>query len=323
MRRTTTALVIAVVAGAALASPAAAGAPSRDLQPQTLTRGPDIAVPHIEDGYFVDGERRIELPGTVARVIGPSMGGWMVGTHRTNAVGERRGGRVVHVLPGDEVRTVLRDVDPADISVSEDGSSLLGVPDTGRSRAKVTVWAPIDGSVVATRTFRGHPEVVTADGAKALVRTATRTFWWNFARNEVRRPLTTRLTGPASSTHDLLTTFTRDPYLGGCTRVVRLSRPKVKRWSSCADRVAAFSPDGTQMLTYDILTDGLGPGAIRLRNIDGTLLATWTTGWFSAWSWESPGTVLLETNGRRKAAVVRCTTARCENATDPVDATAP
>ena len=313
------ALAIAVVVGAALAAPAAAGPPHSDLQPQSLTRGPDVAVPHIEAGVFVDGERRIELPGTVARVIGASMGGWMVGTHRTNVVGERRGGRVVHVLPSGAVRTVLRRVDPADISVSEDGSSLLGVPDTGRSRARVKVWAPLDGSVVASRTFRGRPEVVTAEGAKALVRTTTRTFWWNFARNEVRRPLTTGLTGPASSTHDLLATFTRDPYLGGCTRVVRLDRPKVKRWRSCADRVAAFSPDGTQMLTVDILSDGLGPRAVRLREIDGTLLATWTTGWFSGWSWESPGTVLLEANGRRKSAVVRCTAVRCENATDPVD----
>ena len=52
--------------GAALASPAAAGAPSSDLQPQTLTRGPDIAVPHIEDGYFVETGRSTDGSATLA-----------------------------------------------------------------------------------------------------------------------------------------------------------------------------------------------------------------------------------------------------------------
>jgi hypothetical protein len=305
--------------------PAQAAAPTVELQPDRLARGADIAVPHIEDGDFVDGGRRIELPGTIARVIGPSMGGWMVETSRPNAVGEtlRRHDRVAHVLPSGAVRTVLRHVDPSIVVVTEDGSSLLGVPDTGRSRATVRVWSPVDGSLVASRSFRGFPEIVTAEGAKALVRTTTRTFWWNFARNEVRRPLTTRLTGPASIEHDLLVTYTRDPYLGGCTKLVRLSRPELAVWTSCRDRVAAFSPDGTQLLTFHILTDGLGPGELHLREVDGTKLATWTTGWFSGWGWESSGAVLLEVNGRRRSATVRCVLTQCENATDPVQVQAP
>lgn len=323
MRRTTaTALISVLAAGAALALPAQA-APTVELQPQRLARGADIAVPHVEDGVLVDGERRIELPGTEARIIGASSGGWMVGTHRTNAVGERRGGRVVHVMPDGAVRTVLRGVDPAVVQVTEDGSSLLGVPDTGRSRAAVKVWAVVDGTEVASRTFRGWPEVVASSGAKVLVRTTTRTFWWNFGRDEVRRPLTRRLTGTASIAHDLLVTYTKDPYLGGCMQLVRLSRPEVRVWRSCTDRVAAISPDGTQLLTFGILTDGLGPGAISLRRTDGTKLATWTTSWFSGWEWESPGTLLLDVNGRRTSATVRCTLGACENATDPVQVSAP
>ncbi|WP_299924196.1 hypothetical protein [uncultured Nocardioides sp.] len=324
MRRTTaTALISALTVGAALAVPAQAAAPTVELQPQRLARGADIAVPHIEDGVFVDGERRIELPGTEARIIGASSGGWMVGTHRTNAVGERRGGRVVHVMPDGTVRTVLRGVDPAVVQVTEDGSSLLGVPDTGRSRATVKVWAVVDGTEVASRTFGGWPEVVASSGAKVLVRTTTRTFWWNFGRDEVRRPLTRRLTGTASIEHDLLVTYTKDPYLGGCMQLVRLSRPNVKVWRSCRDRVAAISPDGTEMLTFHILTDGLGPGEIRLREVDGTRLATYSTNWFGSWGWESPGTLLLNVNGKRKSATVRCTLDACENATDPVKVRTP
>jgi hypothetical protein len=104
---------------------------------------------------------------------------------------------------------------------------------------------------------------------------------------------------------------------------VRLSDPGTTVWRSCKERVAAISPDGTQLLTFHILTDGVGPGRINLRTLRGKRLATWTTGWFSGWQWESPGTVLLEVNGTRKFATVRCTLAACENATDPVKVTPP
>ena len=143
------------------------------------------------------------------------------------------------------------------------------------------------------------------------------------AKDNVRRPLTTRPTGVASIEHDLLATYTKDPYLGGCTKLVRLSAPRMKQWTSCRDRVAAVSPDGTQVLTFQKLTDGVGPGDIRLRTLDGTRLATYRTSWFSGWGWESPGTLLLDVNGTVKSSTVRCTLDACENATDPVRAATP
>lgn len=320
MRRwMTTALLTVLVAGTALALPAQAAAPTVELQPQQLTRGADVAVPHIEDGDFVDGDRRVELPGTVARIIGPSGGGWLVGT---NNVDRKRNQRVVRVSADGSVSDVLRQVDPASVVLSEDGSALLAVVRPRRRSATVRVWAPVDGSLVAERTFRGNPEVVSARGPKVLLRTAGRTVWWKWAKDNVRH-VTSRLSGPASIEHDLLTTYTKDPYLGGCTQLVRLSRPRQKVWTSCKERVAAFAPDGTQMLTFHILTDGLGPGEIHLRETDGTRLATWTTNWFSGWEWESPTTVLLDVNGKRKSATVRCTLGACENATDPVRVQAP
>ena len=324
MRRSTcTALLSALAAATALAVPAQAAAPAVELQPDRLSRGADIAVPHIEDGVFVDGARRVELPGTDAEVLGASMGGWMVATHRTNRVGEPRGNRVVHVTPSGSPRTVLRGIGQTTVVVSEGGSALLGVTDPRGSRATVKVWSPVDGRLAGERTFRGYPEIVAADGVKVLLRTTTRTFFWKFAKDNVRRPLTTRPTGVASIEHDLLATYTKDPYLGGCTKLVRLRHPKVTVWKSCTDRVAAISPDGTELLTFPILTDGLGPGEIRLRELDGTKLATWSTNWFSGWEWESPGVVLLDVNGRRKSATVRCALARCENATDPETVQAP
>jgi hypothetical protein len=326
MRRTTaTALISALAASIALAAPATAGAPTTDLQPQRLDRGPDVAGPRIEDGVFVDGDRRIDLPGTAAEIIGDTPTGWVLGTFRTDTAGNRKGGRVVKVEPSGSVRTLARHVDPSVVRLSEDGAFLVGVPDSSRSRGTVTVWGvvPVTDAPAAERRFRGYPEVLASRGAKVLVRTTTRTFWWNFGRDEVRRPLTRRLTGTASIEHDLLVTYTKDPYLGGCMRLVRLSRPKVKIWRSCTDRVAAISPDGTQLLTFGILTDGLGPGEISLRRTDGRRLASWTTSWFGGWEWESPGTVLLDVNGKRKSATVRCTLGDCENATDPVKVQTP
>ncbi|WP_210438207.1 hypothetical protein [Nocardioides xinjiangensis] len=324
MRRTPLTVLTAVLAtAAALAAPAEAAAPTVDLQPQQLPRGADVAVPHVDDGVFVDGDRRIDLPGDDARVLGASDdGAWLAATWRTTRVGEQRGARVVRVRADGTVGTVLVGFEALDALLSEDGSRLVTVGDLGRRRAAVTVRSATDGAEVASRTFRGYPEVLTADDRRVLVRTAGRTAWWRVGSDRVRT-LTRGLSGPASIEHDLFVTYTEDPYLGGCSRLVRLSDLATTLWRSCRQRVAAFSPDGTQVLSFHILTDGVGPGEIHLRTVRGTRLATWTTGWFGGWGWESPGTVLLRVNGRRTASVVRCTLARCENATDPVRVAAP
>jgi hypothetical protein len=322
MRRSLlTVLAIALAGGTVLAVPAQAVAPNVELQPERLTRGADVAVPHIEDGDLVDGTRRVELPGTVAEIVGRSGDAWLVATHRTNRVGEWRNRRVVRVEADGSVGDVLRDVDASILVLSEDGSRLVG-PTTSDQRTTIKVWSATDGTEIAARRFGGYPEVVAADARRVLVDTIRHTTWWGVGAGRVRT-LTTKLTGPASIEHDLLVTYTKDPYLGGCTQVVRLSAPRMKGWRSCQDRVAAFSPDGTQMLTFDILTDGLGPGVIRLRRIDGTTLATYRTNWFSGWEWESPRALLLDVNGQRTFATVRCTLGQCENATDPVKVSAP
>jgi hypothetical protein len=313
-------LCTALAAGAALAVPAQAATPTVELQPDRLTRGPDIAIAHVEDGVLVDGARRVDLPGTDAELLGASGDAWVASTWRTNAVGETRSRRIVRVEADGSIRELLRPLEVHGTTLSEDGSHLLAVG--GGRTSQVTVWSAVDGTEIASRTFRRYPEVVTADGRKVLVRTVERLQWWRVGRDSVRT-VTRGLTGQASIAHDLLVTYTKDPYLGGCTRLARLSRPGTTVWRSCRDRVAAFSPDGTQMLTFHILTDGLGPGEVRLRELDGTRLATYRTNWFSGWEWESPGTVLLDANGARKYAVVRCALADCEDATDPVKVSVP
>ncbi|RYB96306.1 hypothetical protein EUA06_01630 [Nocardioides glacieisoli] len=319
-RSTTTVLVTALAAAAALTVPAQAAAPAVELQPDRLSRGADVAVPHIEDGDFVDGDRRVELPGTVARVVGEVDGGWLVAT---NNVDRKRNRRLVRVEADGAVVDVLRDIDVSTVILSADGSTLAWQQSVSGGRKTITYAYDVADAAVTGKKGPG-PYVSLLDVAadRVVLGAGKRVLQWKPSTGK-QRTVVRKLAGSASIEHDLLSVYTKDPYDGGCTKLVRLSKPRVKVWKSCRDRIAAFSPDGTELLTFHILTDGLGPSAIHLREVDGTTLATWTTGWFSGWEWESTGTVLLEVNGKRKSATVRCVLAECENASDPVDVQAP
>lgn len=317
-------LAVAVVA-AALAVPAGAAAPAADLQPQRLDRGADIAVPHVEDGpygeVFVDGARRVELPGQVARIVGPSDDAWLVATGN---VDRNRNRRVVRVEADGSVTDVLRNIETSTVIVSADGSTLAWQQYVSRGRKVLThVASATDGTDLGTRGPTRYEDLLAVDPKKVVLGSDTRTFAWNHSRNATR---TRTIAGGMAAGVDLplrlLSSWTKHPYDGGCYVLRRLGS-RVKLWSSCRERVAAFSPDGTQMLTFHKLTDGLGPGEITLRTIRGKRLATWTTGWFSGWEWESPGIVLLEANGKRRSATVRCDLGACENATDPVKVQVP
>jgi hypothetical protein len=179
-----------------------------------------------------------------------------------------------------------------------------------------------DGAVLGSTGPSGYASLLDIDATRAILSIGGRTVQWTFATDRTRT-LTKKAPGEVSIEHDLLAQYTKDPYLGGCTQLVRLSDPSMTLWKSCRDRVAAYSPDGRTMLTFHILTDGIGPGEIHLRTVGGRKLATWTTHWFSGWEWESPSTLLLEVNGAKKASTVRCELDACENATDPVKVSAP
>jgi hypothetical protein len=314
------AITAATALATALFAPAQAAAPAVELQPHQLPRGADVAVPHIEDGDFVDGTRRIELPGTVARVIGRSGDSWLVGT---NNVDRKRNRRVVRVAADGSVTDVLRDVDPSTVILSADGSTLAWQRFVSGGRKVVTyAGSAADGTVLGTKGPARNISLLDVDATRVVLAGGTRVFQWKPASGSTRT-IVKKLSGLASIEHDLLSIYTKDPYLGGCTKLVRLSAPRMKVWTSCRDRVAAISPDGEQVLTFHILTDGLGPRELHLREVDGTRLATYRTNWFGGWGWEYPGTLLLDVNGKRKSATVRCTIDACENATDPVKVQTP
>jgi hypothetical protein len=115
---------------------------------------------------------------------------------------------------------------------------------------------------------------------------------------------------------DRLGTFTKDPYLDGCTVLRRLSRPGEVLSTSCDERAAAISPSGRRVATIHILSDGLGPRDVSVRRDTGRKLADYrVAGWFGLIRFETNRALLLDANGRKRSAVVRCEDATCERAT--------
>ena len=116
---------------------------------------------------------------------------------------------------------------------------------------------------------------------------------------------------------DVMAYYSRDPYSGGCTVVASISTGD-QVWTSCTERVDAFNDDGSRMALIDLLSDGIGPSAVRVRTASGKQVATYQVvrGWFGYVAWETSTALLLDTNGPHKAATVRCEGTDCERATD-------
>jgi hypothetical protein len=306
---------LGVAAGALLiGAPAQAAVPAIDLQPDELPRGADVAIPHVEDGVLVDGDRRVDLGAPTARLIGRSGASFVVGT--TAADGSHRS-RIVRVRPDDGLEVLVRGVEPWDFVLSRDGRDLVHARARADATTRVRVWSARSGTLERDVIFRDYLTALDADAGRVVLSGFDRgTLEWRMSGG-VRR-ITRRHAGRVDLGLDLFSSYTGDPYDGGCTRVARLSRPGRTLWTSCRERVEAFSPDGRSIATVHILSDGIGPGEVRTRTIDGTALARYTTtGWFGGIEWESPTALLLGTNGTTTSATVRCRLTVCANASDP------
>jgi hypothetical protein len=309
------ALVLALgTAGALLAgTPAGAGVPVTDLDPADLPRGADIAIPHVEGTTFVDGDRRVRIDAEQVALLGRSGRAFILGTTEEDGVGTPR---VVRLRPDGTTRTLLRS-SPWSVTVSEDGRKLVRLRTGSRRSSPVSVHSARSGRSVAERGFRDYPSVLGMQGGRVLLTTWERgVFWWGTGTGRTTT-VTRRPAGHADLGNDLLATYTDDPYLDGCTVLSRLSRPGRVLWRSCTERVDSVNTDGTRISTVHILSDGVGPRDITVREVRGRRLARYRTSqWFGSVRWEDPATILLDTNAT-KHATVRCELADCENATDP------
>lgn len=309
--------VLLLGAGAALlgpVAPASATAPVVEVSPGGLPRGDSPAVPYVEGPVIVDGPRRIATGASEVRLLGRSGTALVAGT----AYADGRPQRVIR-FEADGSRTVLaRRVDIGSIALSDDGTRLVRLDDERGPRSTATVQDARTGRVVGTASLRGYPTILDVDRRRVLLATygPDRTRLWR-PGSDSWRTVMRRAADLGDLEHDRLAWIQGDPYDGGCTRLARLSDPTDVVWRNCRDAVVGISPDGSRLLTLHKLTDGLGPGELRVRDADGTLLATYRVrrGWFPHSRWESGTALLIEVNGARKAAWVRCTDGTCERAT--------
>jgi hypothetical protein len=304
-----------LLTGAALlgaGAPAAAAPPVVDVSP-SLPRGEAPRVPYLDGTVVVDGERRLDTGAAEVRLLGESGPDVVVAV----AYADERPQAVLRLHPDGTSTVVAHRVDIGTVVLSADGSTL--VADRSRNRrSTVRVIDTATGAVTARRSWRGYVEARdVAAGQVLLVRyRPDRTFLWQAAADRVRTVLS-RAAAYADLDTDRISWFTGDPYAAGCFVLARLSDPSRRVWRSCRDAVVDVSPNGRRMLTLHKLTDGLGPSELRLRTATGRLLATYRVrqGWFPHSVWESGRTLLLEVNGPRRSAWVRCTDGACERAT--------
>lgn len=140
------------------------------------------------------------------------------------------------------------------VTASTDGAMLIRTAPRrvdGDWRTVLNVHDSMTGDVVDRRRFGGIVDVLDADGSRAVLGSWTprqRTLLWDVAADTTRRLI--RQTGYIADLRaDRLGTFTKDPYLGGCTVLRRLSSPQEVLSTSCDERAAAISPSGRRVAT--------------------------------------------------------------------------
>lgn len=299
-------------AGLGLLAPAAPADTSVDLsRPGTLVRGDDVRGPHVEGTEIVDGDIRVDLATERFQLMGASGDDYVV--HRwTQRFGRDR---VLRVTTEGDRTVLLRGREAWGAMLSSDGAHVI--TNDNERRATLTAYDATDGSIVGSSRFMGYGYVLDAEGGTAVVSAwgQGRTESWDFVDGG-RTVVAEEDAYLADISADRLAVFTGDPYEGGCTEMSALSAPDEVLWGSCRQKVATLSPDGAQMITMHIRSDGVGPGEVDLRSIDGTTLVTFASRWFGALAWEDVDTVLLDANGRHHGATVRCDLDACELASD-------
>jgi hypothetical protein len=285
------------------------------IKPGALPRGADVAIPHVDGRHVVDGDVRVRVGADYLRLLGRSGKAYVV--HVANADGTTNS-RIQRVTAQGERTKLLRGVDGQAVRLSTDGRRLAAAHVRGADQTVLKVWSATTGALQTKRSFDGVLSVLDLAGRRVVLGGSgpARTIVWDVVANTFE-VVSGRQGYAASLAGDRLATYTKDPYAGGCSKVTRLSKPSVLLWSSCRQRVDRFSPSGRRVATVALLADGVGPDVVRVLASRGRTLAKYTVnGWFGQVRWESDTRLLLDANGRRQLAVVRCDKALCERASD-------
>jgi hypothetical protein len=274
-----------------------------------------VTVPHLDGKTVVDGSVRVRIKAPTVRLLGKSGSAYVVAT--ADAQGGH--GRILRVA-ADGTTTRLTRANVYETILSGDGTRVVGTK-VGRSlKTTVTAYDATTGAQLGRRTFPDYTSVLDAEGDRILLGTDAKALLWRTGTNTV-----VKVSGDAGYIGDLsadvVGTFTKDPYEGGCSVVRRISTGQ-RLWRSCTERVAAFNADATRIAAIAILSDGAGPGRVDARSITGTIVGTHLgryrvkSGWIGEIRFETATALLLDVNGARKAFTARCTGSTCERASD-------
>jgi len=307
----TLAATLAAAAAATLVAAPAQAKPAITLTPGGLDRGADVAGPHLDgDGHtIVDGSVRVKVSGAQVRLLGKSGATYVAGT--TN---ERGGNGRVYRVAADGSKTLIAKAHPFMSVLSADGATLVTTKVGRTSRSLVSVYDVATATLEVEGNFRDYAIALDVQGDRVLLGTTKKTLLWDSQAHDVatvsRDP---GYNGDLAA--DVMATFTKDPYDGGCTEVRRIVSGELL-WRSCTEQVAAFNADASRIATVGILSDGPGPGRVDARTISGQHLGRYQvrSGWFGEIRWETPTALLLDVNGARKAFTARCTANACERA---------
>lgn len=303
------AAAFAVASVLALSAPASA-VPQTQLRPVALERGPDVRGPHMEGRTVVDGSTRIRVHAGAVRLLGTSGRAYVVGASDRSGTDHFR---VLRLSPDGSRRVVLRDVPIWDLWLSGDGTQLAWADQ--RHDTRIRVWDSRSGQLQTHRRFAGAVNILDFEETRMVLGGwgPDRTWWWNTASGSTRR-IADRPGYAAEISADRVATYTGDPYDGGCSLVTSLRHPGQRVWRSCSQRVHVFSPLSGRMATVPILADGLGSRDVWLHAPGGRVRAHYTARLFGIVRWETDRALLLDTDGARKAATVRCVVRQCERA---------
>ncbi len=312
-RSVVTRLIIGLAAGALVATAAPAhAAPDYTVKVAKTPRGPAATVPLIHGNTLRDGAVKMTIPGAVVRLVGSGADTYIVGTTDDQGTNER-----LWRYAQDGSRTLLLSNWPIFEAVVSDDGSTLAVARQRRRNSTVLVMDATTGDRIVKRRLTGSVSPLDVEGDRVALGRWSKpaTLIWRTDTDRLRR--VSRLDGYAADlAGGRFAGYTGDPYDGGCS-VVRTFGKRGKRvWRSCVDRVAEFAQGGRKMATIDLLSDGIGPGRVTLRGSHGRTKATFDIrGYFGLMDFEPDGSLLVEANGRKKAATLRATRSGVERVT--------
>ncbi|WP_210648617.1 hypothetical protein [Nocardioides sp. SYSU D00065] len=306
---TATALLLAPL----LPHPAPAGAALADLQPEAVARGADLARPYLEGETVVDGERRVDVAARHVELVAPARGGYVV----TTGLAQARALFVAHDgshrrLPGADGRT----------AVSADGRHYTEAYLLSDGVTKVAVRRISDGRRLASRVFSDvgrFAEPIDLEGGRVLIGSGGgRVMVWHWRRDRLRVVV-------HDERHVQVGTLTGDVYAAydaageRCTVVARLERPGRNLWRSCTEKVLTVSDDGRRIVTIDRRVEPTYEAVRELtaRTVTGRVIGRWSAAGFADVRWEAGSVLTFRLIGATHTAMVRCTAAGCETASDP------